>query len=1539
MMLSHRLRANRFAAGSLMLLLFFFLIESVSAQDFYWEKEEILIGSGTHFSRTEVGGALMASMWQDETFADSEGGTFFLSMVSSSDGVHWSGNERFLGPFKYTGKASYFYSFVITEAEKIILSVAEDDNTIGIYESSDYGKVFSEIYRSNAFPVRVSPRLSLRADGGLLLFVTQESSQENFGSLGIYYSASDTGRIWSDYKPLAPEAELKGNFLPSHAFYRDRDYVVFQAFNIGAISTFQLYLKYSDDGGAQWSEPIYLTGFNDLSDLYDGDPFIFDNQRPFLLGTPSGLSLVWERGYSGGNPQVYYADISYNAQITGQPEQVTSGSAECRSPRLTNYKGNNYIIWFDNRVGDYHNVLASKDGIFWSDSDLNYLTPGESVFGSLLVSGDDLYVMWENELQGRKRLMLLSPDKTVNPPVIRAADFRAGYPAGQDEFTVRWNSPEDSSGIAGYSYSYSRDIFGEPEKRLIMLDRNRSFSMDFDEDGLWYFQVIAQDYAGNWSQPAVIEMIRDTTPPGKVSFLQPEIDEEGTLLSNTSALNWSPPEESDLAGYSYRLQYMSQWTYDGDLRRFSPRLPSTQVLSTAESYSFRNLDNGLWALTVRAIDLVGNTGEPETLFVRMNKYIPVTYITSIDSDKDDLGNVTLEITGRGFSVGGLVEQIILDRDGTEPYDYIFRNNDELYNVETDRYISGPILEDIDTGTYRIGLLHPERGLYFTRTGVDIESSGTVKFGDFSSVPQPSWSVVPERRINIPFKYIIIALIIVLLLLLFIFTLQRTASLVTEARNLQHQAAVLIEGGTIGAEEKAKRVAQMSKIRMGLRVKFVLMMTVLVLLIVAMISIPIAVITSDNQREILASGLEDRAEVLLESITSGARTFLPAENILELNTLPAQMSALGDDAVFVTITGSGAPDSADYDAAVYDYVWATNDGNLPEEAGRTAAVYLMDDEIAGIASDLGAKINEQAGSRVGFIVEEIQRLNEQVEPLVASFIRTGDKEDEDAINQIQDELRKLDEELNLRLYEIGNQVASYPPYISEELTTDVTNFTFFKPIVFRTQGDDSYFRGIVRLGISTSGILMRITESQQLLVKIISGIAAAAIILGIIGALVLAALIIRPINLLVKGVELIRDTEDKGALKGHEIKVGTRDELSLLAETVNQMTDGLVKAAAANEMLTVGKEVQKKFIPLKEDAMGNKLSTGKEANDDIAFFGYYEGAKGVSGDYFDFRKIDDVHWAAIKCDVAGKGVPASLIMVEVATIFLSFFRNRKAVKSKSGKSLPPNIAELTYTINDLVEEVGFTGRFAAFTIVIINEATGETYFCNAGDNLVHLYDNAQRKMIMKVLPESPASGVFPSDMVRMGTGFVQVKDQLKSGDDLLMFTDGLEEAQRHLRDSSYNIIKPELSESAQKELPPTVSFNDGFEEFGTWRIQAMINTLKEGGIYNLHKYFNPVEDEKLIFDFTGCTGSIEEIVMASVSVERVFRFYRTPETGPDDRVIVDKAIVSFLKDHFKGWHDYFSHQLPARDEDQYITFSHLKEDEQFDDLTILGINKK
>ena len=397
-----------------------------------------------------------------------------------------------------------------------------------------------------------------------------------------------------------------------------------------------------------------------------------------------------------------------------------------------------------------------------------------------------------------------------------------------------------------------------------------------------------------------------------------------------------------------------------------------------------------------------------------------------------------------------------------------------------------------------------------------------------------------------------------------------------------------------------------------------------------------------------------------------------------------------------------------------------------------------------------------------------------------------------------------------------------------------------------------------------------------------------------------------------------------------------------------MAHGLYKASEAKKELTVGKEIQKRFIPLEMGPDDTKLSTGSKQSDYVDIFGYYEGAKGVSGDYFDFIEIEPDRFAVIKCDIAGKGVSASLIMVEVATIFHNYFnewkkeqQRRKIIagqKKLPFKSKQPDIAELVYSINSLVEEMGFKGRFAALIIALFDSTTGKTHFCNAGDNLVHLYKKRSRNMEVLTLPEAPACGVFPNDMVEMvGGGFQDIPYQLDRGDILFLFTDGVEEAQRAFRDKEFNKIRCEEPGLKEGDLHDTHPVGNETEELGIPRIQQIIKAVLAKGTYELHKYHNPVDPEKLTFDFSTCSGSASEAVLAMVSVEKIFRVYPDPGAGEMDRVSVDVKINEFLQKHFVQYKRYFRNPVESPEGAKYVVFSSLREDEQYDDLTVLGIN--
>jgi serine phosphatase RsbU (regulator of sigma subunit) len=430
--------------------------------------------------------------------------------------------------------------------------------------------------------------------------------------------------------------------------------------------------------------------------------------------------------------------------------------------------------------------------------------------------------------------------------------------------------------------------------------------------------------------------------------------------------------------------------------------------------------------------------------------------------------------------------------------------------------------------------------------------------------------------------------------------------------------------------------------------------------------------------------------------------------------------------------------------------------------------------------------------------------------------------------------KINEVLN----NLGNYVNSYPVFDPSNPDLSITEYTFYSPAVYMDPDVfDNYFWGLVRIGVSTATIIQEIDDSRNRLILQTIIIAAISIAMGIIGALIMSSITIIPIRKLSRGVERIRDTVDKEKLKDHHIDIKTKDEIRTLADTVNQMTQGLVKAAMANKELIVGKEIQKMFIPLEKDKNGVQGTTGGMEDENIEIFGYYEGAKGVSGDYFDFKKLDATHYAIIKCDVAGKGVPAALIMVEVATIFLTYFRDW-TLKNPGLK-----VNTLVYRINDMIEERGFKGRFAELTVAVLDTKTGNAYLCNAGDLLLSIYDSTQKKMIQKRLHDAPAAGVFPSMLLETKGGYQQVLHKLKKGDTLFLFTDGLHEAKRLFRDSNFKPIKCQEPDLKEGEMHGTTHLkSSGDEELGMERIDRIVSAVFNKDTYSLYKYHNAIVKE-------------------------------------------------------------------------------------------------
>lgn len=1535
------------------LYIFFLISSNIYSQQLFWAEPEVLQQRNVRFPQAQSGGGLVVVMWQEY-----DGNNIYLSYKSSRDLFTWKENLRFKGPYHYEGKEVPVFSFAMDNNACIYIAVANSEDRVLLMYSDDEGNTFTDktVYSNVTI---VSPRLFLKDSGGLLLFVSNDLQD----ALSIYYlgfgKSFFTGYGSSlNLSPFIREQPRVLNFLPHHTSFKGKEYVVYQSQNVGLGEPYQLYLKISDSNSNFNINdiPVSLTSNSEEVDGTLQSYSRFDNQRPFITGSGENLCVVWERSYSGRQQQIYLAEIDRygnliedSNNISPYYTRVTDGNYTCMYPKAFNFRGSLYLLWFDNRRGVNHIIMSQRDGEIWREKDISRDISGDSIYAWFIQEGGILSIFWENQYRGTSKLISVSPDQFVQKPQITPVNFIAEKPNKSDEVRIRWNVPSDYSGISGFSYVWSQDPTEQASKNIMVRSSVTSVTTMAVMDGNWYFHLRAMDNAENWSETATLKYIKDTKPPGTAHFSGLDWDDDGFLSSNTFRLKWFPAtDNNEVSGYTYSLKQVTASSFDSNMpenelfkqlydknfnldKRLADKINITvpeRILTGNTEMSYVNLDNGFWVFGIAAVDVAGNIGEVEKLFFRLNKYIPVTVISNIYADNDGLGNIILNIRGRGFTEEGTIHTIFLDRDGKEPFDYTFLLKENEFDVESDRYIGNLSISSIDDGEYLLGMIHPKRGIKLSNEIIYLESPGTIKIGDYSYKYSPEFSFIEKSRFSFSINIIFIAAIIVLLGIALIFSFRKIIILETERREFKIEVMNIIHG-KFTQKQKENKMKKLKIKGFGLRFKYTMLIAVLVVIIVLMISIPLSFIMIQTQTTALAQGLEQNARVLLGSLSTGSEDFLLDRRTQELNVLTNQIIIM-PEAQYAIITGISSLVGDFIPGENKEYVWAVSDEDALEgmiEGEFIAGVSEITDIVSAHVQELSEQVNTEAREQVSSDVKELEKLNAEVLPLIGST----KPEDQVRVLEISQATANLENRIDLALSRIASQIRSIPEFNYNDLKEE---YIFYMPIVYRKTGEDIYYRGMVRLDISAVEILKEIRDSTNLLILTISVIALIAVGLGTLGALVLASITISPIKKLVAGVEKIRDTEDKEELKDHSINIKQQDEIRILADTVNQMTQGLVKAAAASKELTVGKEVQKMFIPLKTDSKGAKLTTGGEKNKNVEIFGYYEGAKGVSGDYFDYIKLSEQYYAFIKCDIAGKGVPAALIMVEVATLFLAHFRNWTLKKPGL------KIDDLVYTINDMLEERGFKGRFAALTIVIIDIVKGSCYFCNAGDNIIHIYDSKQKKMVTDELPKSPAAGVFPSDLVEMQSGFSQEMKKLNKGDILFLFTDGLDEAQRLFRDTNFKPITcTEKNLSDGESHGGTHLKGSEFEELSVERLHAIINTVFNRGMYKLEKYHNPNPDVEIDFDFTHCEPTVENAVLAVIAVERMFRIFKHPDANQNDVIFVDKRIDQFLKEHLVQYNLFFANPLETSEESNYSKFSHLKEDSQYDDLTIIGIKKE
>jgi sigma-B regulation protein RsbU (phosphoserine phosphatase) len=146
---------------------------------------------------------------------------------------------------------------------------------------------------------------------------------------------------------------------------------------------------------------------------------------------------------------------------------------------------------------------------------------------------------------------------------------------------------------------------------------------------------------------------------------------------------------------------------------------------------------------------------------------------------------------------------------------------------------------------------------------------------------------------------------------------------------------------------------------------------------------------------------------------------------------------------------------------------------------------------------------------------------------------------------------------------------------------------------------------------------------------------------------------------------------------------------------------------------------------------------------------------VGGDYYNVVRVDPQHIALCIADVAGKGLPAALLMSNF----------QAALRPLISQNLAPR--EVCRRLNRILCELRPVGKFISFFYAVLNPGGRQLTYCNAGHNPPLLIRADGRSTELNAA--GAVLGQFPD------WRYEQSELQMSSGDRLVVFTDGLVEA--------------------------------------------------------------------------------------------------------------------------------------------------------------------
>jgi sigma-B regulation protein RsbU (phosphoserine phosphatase) len=184
-------------------------------------------------------------------------------------------------------------------------------------------------------------------------------------------------------------------------------------------------------------------------------------------------------------------------------------------------------------------------------------------------------------------------------------------------------------------------------------------------------------------------------------------------------------------------------------------------------------------------------------------------------------------------------------------------------------------------------------------------------------------------------------------------------------------------------------------------------------------------------------------------------------------------------------------------------------------------------------------------------------------------------------------------------------------------------------------------------------------------------------------------------------------------------------------------------------LEIARDIQRVLLPSEPPAV-----------DGFEISGLSIPAREVSGDYFDYIKVDDQRLGVAIADVSGKGIPASLLMAIC----------RSVLRSEAAKN--PSPADVLHKVNRQIYPDIKEDMFISMAYLVLNHSRAGVMLARAGHDAPLLY-KAGSKTVERVKPPGMVVGIDSGSVFDRLTNDFTIT--LERGDCLLLYTDGVTEA--------------------------------------------------------------------------------------------------------------------------------------------------------------------